>query len=108
MEVTNKTSFSIIAFCFDTSVGYGEDVVIQSNECKDVKGPYLGTTKEGKCYIQIDGAIVCHEGPDSEVGFQVEQGRSLVLSRSETQGVTVRHHLDNVEECISKWRARKA
>ncbi|QQR78432.1 MAG: hypothetical protein IPJ68_05135 [Candidatus Moraniibacteriota bacterium] len=103
MKVINKTSYPIIAFGYHVEQGYAEDVTIQPGESADVSGPYVGEMGGGDCYIHLEGAITCHEGPDDDHGFQVVRGTQLCLS-ADGRGVTVRHHLDEPEPCVVQWR----
>jgi len=103
MLVTNKTSFPIIAFGWDTEIGYGEDTEISPNESENISGPYVGEMGGGSCHIHIEGEISCHENPDDENGFRIEQGNPLSL-QSGTRGITVRHHLDAIEPHVLEWR----
>lgn len=103
MKVTNKTSYPVIAFGTETKLGYGEDVTIPPSESADVSGPYVGEMGGGDCYIHLAGEITCHDGPDDDNGFQVVQGTPLCLL-ADGRGVTVRHHLDELEQYVSEWR----
>jgi hypothetical protein len=103
MKITNRCSFLVTAFCFDTTYGYGNDVDINPGETADVQGPYLGEMGNGKCFVHIEGDIICQETPDDTVGFQVEQGYPLSLEAN-GKGVTVRHHVDVPEEYVLNWR----
>ena len=103
MKVTNNTSYPVIAFGTETRLGYGEDVIIQPGECADVSGPYVGEMGGGDCYIHLAGEIICHEGCDDGSDFQVIKGTPLCLLAG-GRGVTVRHHLDELEQYVSEWR----
>ena len=103
MRVTNSTSFKIIAFCFDSGIGYGEDVTIKPGESAEVQGPYLGKMGGGGCHVIVEGSIICHEEPDDENSFQLLFGQPLHLAIGK-KGVTVRHYLDEVEEQVKEWR----
>ncbi|XLQ20159.1 MAG: hypothetical protein ACKUBY_00060 [Candidatus Moraniibacteriota bacterium] len=103
MKVTNNATFSIIAFCYDTAIGYGNDVEIQSNKSEEVEGPYLGEMGSGSCRVHIDGSITCHEAPDDEKSFEIQRGAQLCL-RSGDKGIIVRHHLDEPEDYVIEWR----
>lgn len=103
MKVINSTSYPVIAFGMETSRGYSEDITIQPGESADVSGPYVGEMGGGDCYIHLAGEITCHEGPDDDSGFQVVQGTPLFLLAG-GRGVTVRHHLDELEQHVVEWR----
>lgn len=105
MKVTNNTSYPVIAFGSETmtGLGYGDDVTIQPGDTVEVSGPYIGEMDGGDCYIHLAGEITCHEGPDDDNGYQVIQGNPLCLSASR-RGVTVRHHLDPLEQHVAEWR----
>ena len=107
MKVTNHATYAIIAFGLHTQRGYGEDVRIEPGETKDVSGPYLGEMGGGKCYVQLDGDIVCHSGPDNDAGFQVIKGKPLCLQSGDL-GVTVRHYEDEPEPHVKEWRTTGA
>lgn len=97
MNIMNSTSYPLIAFCWHTEKGYGDDVTIQPNQSANVSGPYVGEMGGGKCYVNVLGRIVCTENPedeDEDAGvFQVSKGNILAI-QSFKKGVTVRHHLD--------------
>jgi len=93
VNITNNTSYPLIAFCWHIQKGYGDDVEIQPNQSADVSGPYIGEMGGGNCYIVVPGKIVCQETPDDEIGFHVSTGNLLVL-RSGDIGTTVRHSQD--------------
>ena len=94
MDITNSTSFEVIAFGWHTDRGYGDDVSIQPGETKEVNGPFIGEMGGGDCHILIEGEINCHEGPDDENGFQVLEGAQLSLAAGD-KGITVRHHSED-------------
>lgn len=93
MQVTNKTSYPLVAFGWHLQRGYGEDVTINPGETKEVLGPYLGEM-DGPCHVLVPGEISCQEGPDDGNGFQVTLGSQLNL-KSDSVGVTVRHHSES-------------
>ena len=105
MKVTNNTSFTLIAFGWFQSKGYGDDVSISPGQTADVNGPYLGEMGGGHCHIALPGGITCHEGPDSEDRFHVSQGEPLNLADGD-RGVTVRHQADQPEPYVTQWRSR--
>ena len=93
MQVTNNTSYPLIAFGWHTYAGYGDDVTIAPAETKEVLGPYLGDMDDGACHVTVAGEISCHEGPDDDKGYQVALGKQLNLkSEKDKVGITVRHH----------------
>lgn len=96
MEITNKTSFLVIAVCWHTERGHGEEVAIQPDETREVLGPYLGEMDGGSCHIATPHEITCHEGEDGKEGYHVSKGNQLVLS-SGKNGVTVRHHSEDIK-----------
>lgn len=104
MQVTNRASFPVIAFGFHSQHGMGNDVLIDANETKVVTGPFIGHMDGGDCHIAVLGKLVCQETPDNVEGFQILQGRPLSIGAGQV-GVTVRHHLDPVEEHVAAWRA---
>jgi hypothetical protein len=92
MDVTNATEHTLIAVCFDTTRGCGDDVTIFPGETVPVKGPYLGAMGGGACYVHVPGTIVCHEGPDTDEAFQVGPGNPLTLlsdDAEKSRGVVV-------------------
>lgn len=91
MKVTNNTSASLIAFGWHLVLGYGEDLLINPGETKEVLGPFLGETDDLKCYVALPGDIVCQEKVDDMHGFQVGVGQQLNLKNGGV-GVTVRHY----------------
>jgi len=103
MNVTNNTSFSIIAFGYHEKNGYGADVEIASGETSEVNGPYLGEMGGGSCHMVIPGDLVCHEGPSDYDFFQVIAGKPLCLKVGDF-GITVRHYEDELEEHVAEWR----
>lgn len=107
MKITNCTKSAIIAFGIHSQYGYGDDVKIEIGETKDVSGPYIGEMGEGECYIALFGDIVCHDGHDDETGFQVVKDNPLCLQLDDhgVRGVTVRHHEDDPESHVTKWRS---
>jgi len=90
MLVINNTSENLVAFCWRTDRGYGDDVTIQQGESKEVSGPYIGEMGNGSCYTVVPGEIACQEHPDDENGFQILPGKQLNLQFGKV-GVTVRH-----------------
>lgn len=103
MVVTNRTSFPVIAFISHTEVGYSDDVEILPNKSLDVDGPYVGEMGGGRCTIFFNGTVICQETPDDENGFQVTRHNPLCLG-SGKMGITIRHHLDEPEDYVIKWR----
>jgi hypothetical protein len=103
MQVTNDASFPVIAFCFHSDVGYGNDVTIEPGESAEVQGPYIGQMDGGDCHVIVEGSITCHEKPDDENGFQVLPDQQLHLANG-VKGVTVRHYSDEVERQVQEWR----
>ena len=93
MKVANNCSYDLIAFGWDTRLGYGDDVTILTGQSVDVSGPFIGEMGGGNCHLVLEGEIVCHEGEDDENGMHVSRGNPLPL-QSGTSGITVRHHLD--------------
>lgn len=104
MNVTNNTSFSIIACCLDTNLGYGEDVLIKPGETAEAYGPYLGEMGLGSCFVHVEGSIACQQTPDDNHGFQVTRGYPICLLAG-NKGVTVRHHEDELNLRVAQWRA---
>jgi len=90
VKITNNCSYDLIAFGWDTRLGYGDDVTIAAKQSGEVSGPYVGEMGGGSCHLSIEGDIVCHEGDDDSNGFNVSKGNQLALQGG-TQGVTVRH-----------------
>ena len=94
MKVTNDTSFTIIAFCWDAKVGYGDDTPITRGKSVNVMGPYLGNMGDGSCYVIIEGTIICQESKDDNNGFHVSIGNQLNLQKG-AKGITIRHYLED-------------
>lgn len=94
MDITNKTSFPVIAFGWHIERGYGNDVTIEPGETKLVSGPYVGDMEDEPCFIHIAGEITCHEDPDNDSGFHVSADNQLNLSADKT-GFCVRHHSED-------------
>ena len=88
MEVTNKTTFKLGAYCWDTRYGYGTPEVILPGETVELKGPLVIETINGKGYLAFPCKINCQETPDNENGYQVTPETPLIL-QSEEKGVTV-------------------
>ncbi len=96
MDVTNKTTFPIIAMCWHTMYGYGDEKTIEPGQSEDILGSYIGEMGGGKCHLIKEGKITIHEAPDDESGYHVSKGHQLNFGNEES-GVTVRHHSDDLE-----------
>ncbi len=94
MKVSNNTSQRLIAFGWNTKLGYSEDVKIEPGQSVDVIGPRIGNMGGGGCRIVIEGEISCQENPDDDNGFQVVKGKQLNY-RIGDNGVTVRHYSES-------------
>lgn len=90
MQVTNNTTFSIVAYCWHKVYGHGEAEVIKPGETQEVSGPLIADTDEGKGYIHVPGEITCHETPDDKNGFQVTPEIPLNLE-ADKKGITVQY-----------------
>ena len=106
MKIINKTSFEVIAFGWHNKKGYGDDVPILPGQSVEVNGPYLGEMDGGKCYIALDGEIICHEGPDCDVGLHIAKNKLIALKNGDN-GVTIRHCEDELEPQVAEWRREK-
>ena len=69
MKVTNNTSFTLIAFGWFQSKGYGDDVSISPGQTADVNGPYLGEMGSGHCYIALPGELPVTKAPTAKTDF---------------------------------------
>lgn len=85
--------YDLIAFGWDTRLGYGNDVRICAGKSAEVSGPYIGEMGSGSCHLALEGKIVCHEGEDDDNGRHVSEGNPLVMQCG-TRGITIRHHCD--------------
>lgn len=103
VRIRNECSFPVIAFGWNTNLGYGKDVIILSGASADVPGPYLEEMNSGSCHVHISGEIICHEYPDNGGRFRVLHGFPLSIQQRNA-GVTVRHCEDEPEEHVTEWR----
>lgn len=102
MKITNNTAHTLIAFGFNTGIGYGEDVEILPGRTVDVNGP---TSKWGESDI-LPGEITCQSVEDGS-GYLVTLGYQLCL-KDNKHGVTVRHYQDRPEDYVVRWRQNKS
>jgi len=96
MQITNNTSFKIVAFGWHEQYGAGDKVEIEPGENSEVNGPYIGEMGGGRCHLALEGEISVHEEPDNDNGFHVSKGNHLNLGAGE-KGVTVFHYSENYE-----------
>src|SRR3989344_7046710 len=103
MKVINNTGFTIIAFGWHSNIGYGDDVTIDSGSVAEVNGPYIGEMGNGNCYDCLAGVVICQEAPDDESAFQIAIGLPIIIALG-NRGATIRHHSEQPEEFVIKWR----
>jgi hypothetical protein len=110
MYVTNDSEDTLVAVCFHTIHGCGDDVTIDSGKTAHVRGPYLGEVEGEPSYALVPGWITCHTGPDTVDKFHVGPGKPLTTRLSsdpeECRGVFVRHHEDPVVGIVCELRNR--
>ena len=94
MIVNNRTSFAVIAFCWDDKAGYSEDVVIEAGETATVSGPRKPSQYDSHYQQVMSKEITCHEGPDDDDGYQVAIGHQMCIGHGQT-GITIRHHSED-------------
>lgn len=103
MKVFNNTGFAVIAFGWHSKIGYGDDVTIDAGSVAEVNGPYIGETGDTSCYDRLAGMVICQETPDNESVFQIALGLPIHIALG-NRGATIRHHSEQPEECVIKWR----
>ena len=103
MKVVNNTCFSVVAFGWHQQKGYADDVTIPAGEIAEVNGPYVGEMGGGSCYISLGGEVICQEKPDDEHGYQIDTDFPIIIQSGDL-GITIRHHLDQPEEQVVRWR----
>ena len=99
MKIINNTSFAIFVYIWHRDRGCmrrGEDIRIETENFKEIAGPYFGEVGKRDPYLKISEGVTCQEGPDDGNGFQILRGHQLTLGAE--AGVTIRHHLEKRAE----------
>lgn len=95
MQVTNNTSFRVLAFTGQDKVGYSDDVVIDPGQTAEVPPPYDAVVGRPSNHQLFGHHIVCHEDEDNDHGYHVSLGQQLCLGGDDDATIVVRHHSED-------------